>query len=212
MMKASWAVLLRPSVATFEEFEQDDLRSATLYVLMGEVIAAVLGALSSVIHRFFMDEQTRQFQERYGNNSFFTIASGSHPLVAMGSNLVATMGLFFLYLSLLYLLGRSFGGTGTFGQLCYDTSLYWMPIAVIGALVGVISFGPLRFISTVALLLLVLYNFYLIYLSIRAGMKLPSDKAILIIAILFVLGLVLSCAAVVFQMSSLGVFTFPPKR
>jgi len=198
MLEASRAVLLRPSVATFEEFEQDDLRSATLYVLVGTLISAVLSGLAYIIQRPYIEEQSRQIQQQLqGTGLDFTTTMRGSVSGTVGAGVVGPLVGFFLYLGLIYLLGRAFGGTGTFGQLAYDISLYWVPMAVVQALVNLISIGPLGFAGGIALILLGLYNLYLTYLGIQAGMNLPSNKALFVIAIPILLVLLLCCVGAV---------------
>jgi hypothetical protein len=60
MFNASLAVLRRPSVSTFEEYERDNVGNAALYVIVGTVIAAILGAIGFFIKRPYIEAQLRQ--------------------------------------------------------------------------------------------------------------------------------------------------------
>jgi hypothetical protein len=192
MLNASLAVLRRPSVSTFEEFERDDLGAATVYVLLGALISGILGVIAFAIRRPFIGQPLR---ERPVDQPFAfdpALMPQSWP-TAIGGNLIGTLIGFFLFLGLVFLLGRAFGGTGTFGQLAYDISLFWAPLAVIQALISIFAIGPLAFLSGLALFAVGIYNLYLTYLGIQSGMNLPPNKALIIILIPFFLAIVLCC-------------------
>lgn len=183
MINGSIAVLTRPSVATFEEHEQNNLGWATIYVVIGAVIVGILQAITAVIQGAVSAPQTVQASP-IGN--------------IIGSVLGALIG-FFIFLGIVYLLGRAFGGTGNFGELAFDISLYWAPLAVLQALVGVIAIGPLAILALLALLAVFGYNIFLTYLGIQSGMNLPSQKALYVVLILAGIAILLFiCVAVIF--------------
>ena len=66
-------------------------------------------------------------------------------------------------------------------------------MAVINALVGLISIGPLACLTFIVAIALGLYNLYLSWLSIQSGMNLPPNKALIVILLPFVVGLLLCC-------------------
>jgi len=168
MINGSIAVLTRPSVATFEEHEQNNLGWATIYVVIGAVIVGILQAITAVIQGAVGAPQTTQ----------------ASPI---GNIIVSVLGAligFFIFLGIVYLLGRAFGGTGEFGELAFDISLYWVPLAVLQALIGVIAIGPLAILVLLVLLVVFGYNIFLTYLGIQSGMDLPSQKALYVVLIL----------------------------
>ena len=65
--------------------------------------------------------------------------------------------------------------------------------AVINALVGVISIGPLACPTFIVTIALAFYNLYLSWLSIQSGMNLPPNKALIVILLPFLAGLLLCC-------------------
>jgi hypothetical protein len=170
MLNSSMAVLQHPSVSTFEEHERNDLQAATIYVAIGGLISGVFGGIRAA---------TQQ-----GN-----VGSG-----LIGGALGAVIG-FYIYLGLVYLLGRAFGGTGNFGELGYDVALFTAPITAISSLLSIIPV-----LGGIAALALAIYNIYLTYLGIQSGMNLPKDKAILVMVIIFLIAvLIVGCiAALVF--------------
>ncbi len=202
MFNASLAVLRRPSVSTFEEYERDNAGNAALYVIFGTVIAAILGAIGFFIKRPYIEAQLRQAQaqlEQLGGNpagvqaAFQAFSSPTSLLGAVvGEVLWALIG-FFIWVGLVYLVGRAFGGTGTFGQLAYDVSLFWVPLAVIRALMSLIAFGPLAVLAGLISLAVGIYNLILTFFGIQAGMNLPPNKAIIIMLLPLIISLVICC-------------------
>ncbi len=156
MFNSSRAVITSPSVATFEEHEKNDLQAATIYVAIGGLISGVFSAINGAIT---------------GTGAGSGLISG-----ALG----ALIG-FFIYLGIVYVLGRAFGGTGNFGELAYDIALFSAPLT---AAVSVLSIIPI--LGGIAALALGIYNIYLTYLGIQSGMNLPKDKAIIVMVIIFV--------------------------
>ncbi|HEU5015574.1 MAG TPA: Yip1 family protein [Roseiflexaceae bacterium] len=176
MLNASRAVLLRPSVATFEEFEKDDLGWATIYVVIAAVISAIFAAIGAAV-------------KQETGPGLGGIVIGTPVGVLIG---------FFIFLGIVFLLGRAFGGTGTFGQLSYDISLFYAPLLALGSLINIIAIGPLAFLTGLIGLVISIYQLYLTYLGIQSGMNLPRDKALYVILIIFLIGLVLvACVAIV---------------
>jgi hypothetical protein len=198
MLNSSRAVLLRPSVSTFEEHEQNNLGWATIYVAIGSIITAVLGAVSFLTQRATFNQLEQQYDDlerQLGQPiPFRDFLIPQNPIGPIISNLVGTLVVFFIFLGIIFLLGKLFGGTGSFGQLAYDVALFWTPISVISGVVSVLSVGPLACITLPITLALVGYNLYLTYLSVRAGMNLPSGKAIMVIATPLLLVFVACCA------------------
>jgi len=168
MFNSSMAVLQHPSVATFEAHEKNDLQSATIYVAIGGLIAGVFGAIR---------------------------ASIQHTGVGSGiiSGILGAIIGFYIYLGLVYLLGRAFGGTGQFGELGYDISLFSAPLTAVISLLAIVPV-----LGGIAALLIFLYEIYLTYLGIQSGMNLPKDKAIYVMVIIFLIGLAIAaCIALV---------------
>ncbi|HNP69622.1 MAG TPA: YIP1 family protein [Kouleothrix sp.] len=199
MLNASRAILLRPSVAVFEEHERNDLGWATIYIAISTVVAAILGAISFVLNRPYLEQQLRDLQNRLGDQPLPPLAStfmgGQNITGAIISSLFFTIIAFFLWTLIVYALGRLFGGTGAFGELAYDIALFWGPIAVIRGLIGLISIGPVAPIGGLVGLLVGLYNIYLSWLSVRSGMNLSAGKAAAVIAIPIIV-LALGCCLV----------------
>ncbi|HEU4327803.1 MAG TPA: Yip1 family protein [Roseiflexaceae bacterium] len=186
MLQASQAVLLHPSVATFEEYEQDDFGGATVYVLVGAVLSAILGAIAYAIRG----------PSQAQLDAAADVSTTSSLAAVVGGNIVGALIGFLIYSVFVYALGRAFGGTGTLGQLAYDISLFWAPMAVVRALVDVVAIGPLAILTGIVGVALAIYNFYLTYLGVQSGMNLPSNKAIIIVLIPWMLFVLLVCVLI----------------
>ncbi len=164
MINGSVAVLTNPSVQTFERHERDNLGWALIYAAIASVINGILLLIETTI--------TQQ------SNPIFTILGGVFGTI-IGSLVIW---------GFIYLLGRAFGGTGSFGELAWGISLFSSPLSVAQFIVSSI---PL--VGWILSLALVIYGIYLNYLAIQSGMNLPSQKALYISIILLVIGLLFWC-------------------
>lgn len=192
MINGSMAVITRPSVSTFEEHEKNNLGWALIYTLIGGVISAVLAAIRSLIFpAAALDPSTAAQLEDLGVAAQATASPGIGAAI-IGALIGGTIG-FFIYYGVVYLLGRAFGGTGQFGELSYDMSLFAAPF---GVAYSVLSFIP--FLGGIAGLALWIYSLYLTYLGIQSGMNLPSNKALYVILIMFAIGIGVFLCIVVF--------------
>jgi len=192
MLNASRAILLRPSVATFEEYERDDLGWALIYTLTAAVAAAVLRAIGALLQRAALEQQMASLEQQFGNSPMLPlmrnlIGGGGLVFTLIFTLIVAVIG-FFIGVGIVYLLGRAFGGTGTFGEMAYDIALYSAPITVLSSLLGIIPI-----IGGLAALALGIYEIYLYWLSVQAGMNLPGSKALWVVLIPILVVVVLCC-------------------
>lgn len=192
MINGSIAVFTKPSVSTFEEHEKNNLTWALIYSVIAGVINAVLAAIRAILFPVTVDVSGLPPE----------LAEGIQAGAAASPNILGAVlgGIIFTIIGLLiswgitYALGRAFGGTGQFGELAYDLSLFNAPSTVI---YSVLNFIP--FLGGIAGLALFFYNLYLTYLGIQSGMNLPSNKALYVILIEFAIGLVLAlCVAFFF--------------
>jgi hypothetical protein len=209
MFNASMAVLRRPAVGTFEEYEKNNLRWATIYVAIAAVVSAILGAIAFTIQRPYIEQQLRDAETRLGGQVDLTSALASRSIVgAIFSGLLGTLIGFFIFLGLVYFIGRAFGGTGNFGELAFDMSLFWAPLMVVRALISIIAIGPLAILTGLVSIVIAIYNLYLTYLAIQSGMNLPKNKALYVILIIFGIVLVIGvCVFVVFAAALAALFS-----
>lgn len=114
MFGQSLTVLTRPSPATFELFERrGDTRQAYIYVVVAALVSAIIAALFAPFHR----EVTVVGQ-------FIT-------------RLILIPVQFGIFTGAVYLIGRSlFRGTGTYPEVAYTFALFYVPLSIIGTLLG----------------------------------------------------------------------------
>ena len=193
MLNASRAVLLHPSVATFEEHERNDLSWALIYTLIAAIVAAVLRTVGSVFQQAALAQQMADLERQLGDSPLLPLmrsaVGGGGLFFTLIFTLLATIIGFFISVGIIYLLGRAFGGTGAFGEMAYDISLYSAPLVVLIALLGIIPV-----LGGLAALVLGIYQISLNWLSIQAGMNLPGSKALWVILIPILVVVILCCA------------------
>jgi len=171
MINGSIAVLSKPSVSTFEEHEKDNLNWALIYSVIAGVINAVLALIGSAIS-----------------------GTGSRAGGTIGGAVIGTIIGLLISWGITYGLGRAFGGTGSFGELAYDLSLFGAPLTVAS---GILSLIPV--LGPIATIAVAIYSLYLTYLGIQAGLNLPSQKALYVILIeIAIFVVIIGCIAVFF--------------
>ena len=116
MLTQSTAVLARPSPQTFERFERrGGVQNALAYVLLAAIVSAVIAALFSFLHT---------------DVSFFG---------QLLSRLIVIPLQFLVFTGAVYLIGRGlFRGTGTYPEVAYTFALFFVPLSVLGTLIGII--------------------------------------------------------------------------
>ena len=102
---------------------------------------------------------------------------------ALIGGVIFTLIFFYIYMGIVYGLGRAFGGTGNFGELAYDISLFAAPLSVVSSVLNLIPI-----LGGIIGLVLLIFNIYLTYLGIQSGLNLPKDKAIIVMVIIFLIG------------------------
>ncbi|WP_034357430.1 YIP1 family protein [Deinococcus phoenicis] len=148
MFGQSMAVLTRPSPATFELFERrGGTRQALTYVLLAAVVSAVIAALFAPFHR-----------EVTVIGQFIT-------------RLILIPVQFAVFTGAVYLIGRTlFRGTGTFPEVAYTFALFFVPLSILGTLLGIIPvLGWLVGIVIAALMI------FFGYLAVQSSMNLRDS-------------------------------------
>jgi len=187
MVNGSIAVLTQPSVQTFERHERDNLVWALIYAVIASIINGIINVLTIPLQ---MNEM-RASLEQLGFDSATieqTIAQQTNPISQIFGGVFGTIIGSLVVWGFIYLLGRAFGGTGSFGELAWGLSLFSSPLSVGQFIVNVIPFvGPIIALG------LALYGVYLTYLAIQSGMNLPANKALYIAIILAVISIIAVC-------------------
>ncbi|WP_129670500.1 YIP1 family protein [Candidatus Chloroploca sp. Khr17] len=202
MLRGSWAVVVRPAVANFEEHERNAFGWALLYVMFGATITATLGWLAFLVQRPFLERQyatlfaeLAKIEALTGQDlAFEQLFAPADPGIPIVSNILVTLIGFLTYLGIVFLLGRALGGTGRLGELAYDLALFWVPVSVVSALINVFSIGFFSCLTAPVAVGVTYYGLYLTYLSVQAGMNLSARKALTLVLIPALLWLVAFCS------------------
>jgi|YNPBryantNP2012_1023418.scaffolds.fasta_scaffold23619_2 enoyl-CoA hydratase/carnithine racemase len=166
MLNQSIQVLTKPGVETFERFERHGgQREATIYIMIAAAISAavalVFGLLNGIVAAL---------------------------LGAVFGFVLPVVG-FYIFVFLVYFIGKQQGGTGTQDEVFYTMSLFVAPIqAVTGAVGAIPLLGCLAAPATFAL---GIYQIYLGYLGVRSSMNLDQNKAIITLVAAFIAQLII---------------------
>lgn len=148
MFAQSAAVITRPSVATFERYEKrGGLQSALIYVLVAAAVSALIAAFFGIFH------------------------TDVNPLAQLFSRLVIIPLQFLIFTGAVYLIGGSlFKGTGTYPEVAYTFALFFVPLSIIGTLLGV-----LPILNWIMPLIIGLILLYFGYLAVQSSMNLREQ-------------------------------------
>ncbi|UQN05215.1 YIP1 family protein [Deinococcus sp. QL22] len=115
MLPQSMAVLTRPSPSTFELYEKrGGMMQAAIYVLLAALVSGVIAGVFAPLHDYNIFSQ------------FF-------------SRLVAIPVQFAIFVAAVYLIGKHlFKGTGTLSEVAYTFALFFVPLSIVGTLIGII--------------------------------------------------------------------------
>lgn len=148
MFAQSSAVLARPSPATFERFERrGGTRQALVYVGLAAVVSALIAAVFAIFH---------------------TDVTVVGQLV---TRLVLIPAQFLIFTGTVYLVGRKlFRGTGTYPEVAYSFALFFVPLSILGTLIGIV---PILGWLIGLLISLVMVAFG--YVAVRSSMNLRDQ-------------------------------------
>jgi hypothetical protein len=155
MVNQSVTVLTKPAIATFEQFEKrGGQREGVVYVAVAAAIAAAVSLLVGI----------------------FTLGFVGGVVTAIFTAILPVAS-YFLFSTLVHIIGSNQGGTGSRDEVFYTLALFVAPIQAIN---GVVSGIPLLgCLAAPATLALGLYQIYLGYLATRSSMNLDQNKAII---------------------------------
>jgi hypothetical protein len=161
MLNQSIQVLTKPGVETFERFERHGgQREATIYIMIAAAISAavalVFGLLGGIVQAL---------------------------LSAVLGFILPVVG-FYIFVFLVYFIGKQQGGTGTQDEVFYTMGLFVAPIQAVTGAVGAIPL--LNCLALPATFALGIYQIYLGYLGVRSSMNLDQNKAIITLVLAFI--------------------------
>ncbi|MFK7603702.1 YIP1 family protein [Deinococcus sp. SM5_A1] len=148
MFAQSTAVVTQPSVATFERYEKrGGLQSAFIYVMVAAVVSALIAALFSFFH---------------SDVTFFG---------QLFSRLITIPVQFLIFTGAVYLIGGSlFKGTGTYPEVAYTFALFFVPLSIIGTIIGIIPI-----LGWLVSLVISVVMIYFGYLAVQSSMNLREQ-------------------------------------
>jgi len=166
MLNQSIQVLTKPGVETFERFERHGgQREATIYIMIAAAISAAVALVFGLLNGIVA------------------------ALLGAVFGFVLAVVNFYIFVFLVYFIGKQQGGTGTQDEVFYTMSLFVAPIqAVTGAVGAIPLIGCLALPATLAL---GIYQIYLGYLGARSSMNLDQNKAIITLVLAFIAQLII---------------------
>jgi hypothetical protein len=189
--------ILRPSARTFareSEYARWNLVWLQLAILV--IIPIILGLIRAI----FRDRSS-------GVNTNANVIFGLLDAITVGATIGATIIkiillpiLFFIGVSLQYVLARIFGGRGHYVEHGFSMQLYQVPLALIGSII-IAVFVILHF-STLfyAPIISIVFFIYAVYLNIFAVMgvhAISRGKAVATVIIPYVIGIVAICGGLI---------------
>ncbi|GGK21756.1 YIP1 family protein [Deinococcus malanensis] len=157
MFAQSSAVLARPGPATFERFERrGGTRHALVYVGLAAVVSALIAAFFAIFH---------------------TDVTVIGQLI---SRLILIPAQFLIFTGAVYLIGRKlFKGTGTYPEVAYTFALFFVPLTILGTLIGIV---PVLGWLLALLISLVMVAFG--YFAVQSSMNLRDQGSAVITLVL----------------------------
>jgi hypothetical protein len=142
------------------------------------------------------NETTFERYERSGNLTDAAIYIGIAAVIAglLGftggfggviRNVLSTLVGFFVFSGLVYYIGKSQGGTGTFDEVAYTFSLFVAPLSLVVPIIGIFTLIPflgLLFVPIllVAWLIVLVAQAVLAYIAVRSSMNISSQQTALL--------------------------------
>lgn len=161
MINQSIAVLTKPGIGTFEQFEKrGGTKEAFTYVGVAAVLVGIVGFVFGLLNGI-------------GAAIGGLVIGALSPIIG-----------YLVFAYVVYAFGKSQGGTGTQDEVFYTMSLFTAPLLAVTGVVGAIPFINCIFIPVQ--FVLGLYQLYLGYLGARSSMNLDQNKGIITVIVAIV--------------------------
>ena len=195
-------ILTKPGVQSFAE-EQGKAEWGIVWIQL--LIVGLFGTLIGLIHTaigtaFVLGTAGSSAATAYGLIS--SVFIGGASVFSIISIIVG----FFIVVGIQYLLAKAFGGTGTFVQQGYNYLLFYVPLAIISNLLGLIPI-----LGGIVGFGLWIYQIILNVFAIMAAHRLSGGKAtmVVLIPIIAIILLVFLCALVLVALLFPAASTLP---
>ncbi len=166
----------KPSVATFQELLQDpkSQRSPYLWVGMALLLSYLIQiGLQALFGVSSFSTLTSQFENQFGALGSFIGTASLMSLVCCApfAALLGVLG-FMISCGIYHLLAKMFGGMGSFSQVTFAASTFYVPLTVILAVLGSLPVAGPFLVFPVSIYMLVLFG-----ISINAVHGIGGGKA-----------------------------------
>jgi hypothetical protein len=199
LLRDSFTLLRRPTLKTFGAIKTKDWRLGILYAAAGSVVVTLLTMLSNTLQASRRADLSAQLTQRLGPNQLATLLNAvQNPVLVLGLGLAGFFTGLLLWMLVPYGLGRAFGGTRSFGSFVYRSALFSTPLRVLDSLLGLTIGGVASGIVLIVSLSLDVFASYLLYLNVRATLKLSGLKSALIGLIPILLALFMICGVLLY--------------
>lgn len=185
-------ILTKPGAQTFAE-EQGKADWGIIWLQL--VFIGLVGTIIGIINAFLHLAATMYAMP--GNGSSSAILGTVYSLTTSGPSifsLASIIAVFFIVVGIQYLLAKAFGGNGDFKQQGYSYLLFYVPLALIGDVLGLVPI-----LGLIVGLAAGIYQIVLNVFSIMAAQRLSGGKAtgVVLIPIAAVIVLALLCVVAV---------------
>ena len=179
-------VLTKPSAATFAE-EQGKAAWNIVWVQL-LALGIIGGVLVFLIFQLVLPG-TLSSMNNSNSSAAGTIAiiEGAAVGIAFSEIILVPLG-FFLIAGIYYLIAKAFGGQGTFLAQSYSTTLFYVPMSIIGYVIGLIPF-----LGSLAGIAIFIYEIVLGVYMMMAVHRLTGGKATLVVLFPIIVLFALSC-------------------
>jgi hypothetical protein len=179
-------VLTKPSAATFAE-EQGKAAWNIVWVQL-LALGIIGGVLVFLIFQLVLPG-TLSSMNNSNSSAAGTIAiiEGAAVGIAFSEIIFIPLG-FFIIAGIYYLIAKAFGGQGTFLAQSYSTTLFYVPLSIVGLVIGLIPF-----LGSLAGIAVFIYEIVLGVYMMMAVHRMSGGKATVVVLFPLIVMLVLFC-------------------
>ena len=193
----------KPSVNTFRELLEDpkSARSPYLWVGMASLLSYLISiGLQTLFGAPSFAALSSQFGDQLGPMGSM-IGTASMMSLICCAPFIAFLGVlgFIISTGIYHLLAKLFGGTGTFKEMAFAASTFYVPLSVISAVLAALPVVGTFLVLPVSAYILVLYG-----VSINAVHSLGAGKATAVVLIPLVVVIVIGILLGVLMISTLA--------
>ena len=183
-------VTTKPGAQSFaNELPTANWGDVWITVLVLGVVTAIAGYIRSLYLRGTLASYfaTLPADQRAAMNRFLTNSSSG---LSWGAIVSVPVG-FFIGMGILFLVAKMFGGSGSFLQQAYAFSLFYVPIQLVSAIVGLVPIlgGLVSFV-------LGIYSIVLAVFAVSASQRLSTGKSVAVVLLPAVVVLLLFCGLI----------------